>query len=171
MYPCVACDEIFTSRDAVYMDFDCGHAFCLTCVESFFRSSLKNGQFPPTCCGHLAAFSEVARVRSILPQDLRAKLDDRLEEVNAVDRTYCSVPTCSSFMKPAHISGNDATCPVCERVTCVACKAAAHAGECSDRAEDEATQQLLHTAMSQGWRRCGKCRSLIERIDGCNHML
>ena len=167
MYSCVACDETLASYDALYMQFDCGHVFCSICVVPFLDSSLNDGKFPPRCCGHHAAFPDVERLRSILPDDVRAKLDEGIEELRAEDRTYCSVPTCSSFIKAAHISGNDATCPVCGKVTCVACKAATHTGECPD---DPALQQTLEEAARQGWRRCGRCLTMIEISEGCNHM-
>jgi hypothetical protein len=170
MYSCAACYETFASPDDLYMQFDCGHAFCSTCVVPFLRSSLDSGPFPPRCCGHHTAFPDVERLRSIVPSDLRAKLDKGLEELRAEDRTYCSVPTCSSFIRSSQISGNDATCPACARVTCVACKAATHEGECPDSEADPALQQLLQTAAMKGWRRCGRCLTMIERTEGCNHM-
>jgi hypothetical protein len=170
MRKCVACHETLLP-DALWWEFNCAHVFCLACMISLLRSSLSTGPFPPKCCGEPTAFYQIKSVRSVLPADLCAKLDEKLEELNAEYRTYCSVATCSTFIKPAHISGNDATCPVCDKVTCVACKAAAHEGECPESATNPAMQTLLRTAESEGWRRCRRCRSMIERTDGCNHML
>jgi hypothetical protein len=171
MYCCAACNQSFAMSDGLWWQFECDHIFCSTCTESLFRSSLSDGPFPPTCCGHNTSFHGMERLRKMLSEDLCAKLDERLEELQASDRTYCSIATCSSFIRPSHISGNEATCPVCERVTCVACKAAIHTGECPDSTVDPALQQLLQTAGTEGWKRCGKCLSMIELIDGCNHVL
>lgn len=170
MYSCAACHQTFASLGNQWTEFGCDHSYCFTCMATMLRNSLTDGPFPPKCCGFHAPLNDTERLRSMLPNDLWAKLDEKLEEVNVEDKTYCSVPTCSSFIKPAHISGNDATCPNCGKVTCVACKAAAHEGACPDSAADPATQQLLHTAATQGWRQCGKCRNMIERVDGCKHM-
>ena len=171
MYCCVACDKSFALPGGQWWQFNCGHIFCSTCVEPLFRSSLNDGPFPPKCCGQNTSFQDVERLRKMLPKDLCAKLDERLEEFQASDRTYCCIPTCSSFIRPSQISGNNATCPDCKNVTCVACKAATHTEECPDSAADPALQGLLQTAETQGWIRCGKCRSMIERIEGCKHML
>jgi hypothetical protein len=156
--------------DDLSTQFVCGHIYCFTCMATILRNSLTDRPFPPKCCGFHAPLNDIERLRSMLPNDLHVRLDEKLEEANAEDRTYCSVPTCSSFIKPAHISGNDTTCPACAKVTCVACKAATHEGECPGSVADPAMQQLLQTAAIEGWRKCGKCQNMIERTDGCKHM-
>lgn len=171
MADCASCYEPLESPDALWMEMVCGHNYCYTCMEKFLRKALTDGPFPPKCCGELNAFHKVEQFRSTLPDDLRTKLDEKLEEVEASDRTYCSVPTCSTFIRPANISGNDGTCPSCGNVTCVACKAASHAGACPATAADAALGQLLQTAVAEGWKMCGNCHSMIERTEGCNHMV
>lgn len=168
---CVACYNTLDSPDALWMEISCGHIYCYICIETIIRSALSDGPFPPKCCGELTAFHKVEQFRSTLPDDLRAELDEKLEEVEAVDRTYCSVATCSTFIGPANISGNDGTCPSCGNVTYVACRAATHTGQCPQTTADPALEQLLRTAAAEGWRICGNCHSMIERTEGCNHMV
>lgn len=171
MIYCVACADPVADGDALLWRTNCGHCFCSICIELLIRSSLSGGPFPPKCCGNHIQFSEARLSRLNLPKDLSAKLEEKLEELNTSDRTYCSVLTCSSFIGPSHISGNNATCPVCRHITCVACKTAAHTGKCPDKAANPALQQLLDMAGTEGWKRCGRCQSMIERIEGCNHMM
>lgn len=171
MFYCVACANHIARDEERLWQANCGHALCSACMESLIRSSLSGGPFPPRCCGHHILFNKARLSNLQLPKDLHAKLEEKLEECNASDRTYCSVPTCSSFVGSSHISGHNATCPVCQHVTCVTCKAATHTGECLDSAADPALEQLLDTTFTEGWRRRGKCQSMIDRIDGCNAML
>lgn len=145
-----------------------GHGYCITCLDRMLRTSLMPFfPFPPRCCEASLPVWEDENVEAMLSEGLVAELDQKHEELRTSYRNYCSVPTCSAFIKAPHISGNDATCSVCGSVTCVACKAAAHAGEC---AANEVLQQVLSTARTQGWKRCGACRNMVERIDGCNEM-
>ena len=167
-FDCEACLEPISMHDERWWRANCGHDYCGACIESFYRSSLSGGLFPPKCCRQGIPIYAAKRIRKALPVDLRAKLDEALEKIETSDRTYCFVPTCSSFIGLSHISGNDATCPVCQSFTCVACKAAAHAGACPT---NEALQQVLQVAQHEGWKRCKRCMSMIERVEGCNDML
>jgi hypothetical protein len=165
---CVACAKTLAMDDEDWWGASCGHDFCWTCIEALLRSSLSGGPFPPKCCQQDISIYEDKRVQQVLSEDLYDKLKDRREELQASDRTYCSIPTCSHFIRAVHISNNDATCPACGGITCVACKAATLTGKCP---ADEALQQLLSIAEVEGWRRCGRCLNMIERIDGCDDML
>jgi hypothetical protein len=54
----------------------------------------------------------------------------------------------------------------CEKI-CIRCGASAHNGsECEDAHE----ASLNGVADNEGWVRCTKCRHLIQRMDGCDHM-
>ena len=164
---CAACDKTLAMDDEEWWAASCGHNFCWTCIEALLRSSLHGGPFPPKCCYQEISIYEDERVRSVLYE----KLVEKREELRSSDRTYCSVSTCSSFIGPSRISEINATCPVCGGITCVACKATSHPGECPDRPADEQLQQLFDTAASEGWRRCGRCKSMIERVEGCPDMM
>ena len=64
-------------------------------------------------------------------------------------------------------ASNTSRCWRCSEEICIQCGASAHHdSNCADA--HEAT--LDGVATSEGWVRCTKCRLLIERVNGCDHM-
>ena len=64
-------------------------------------------------------------------------------------------------------ASNTSRCWRCSEEICIRCGASAHHdSNCADA--HEAT--LDGVATSEGWVRCTKCRLLIERVNGCDHM-
>ena len=100
--------------------------------------------------------------------ELVKELSKKIAEIRAPRRVYCSVPTCSTFILEGITVGNLTICPACSSTTCVECKAPEHDGECE---EDEAEQEVLRLAEAEGWKRCPRCRSIIENVDGCSEMV
>ena len=144
----------------------CGHHYCQECLRTLFELTTTNETlFPPRCCRQEIPLQSAKRFLS--PALLR-KFASKSIEFQTSNRTYCSRPTCSSFIASVNITGERATCPVCSTHTCTICRSNAHDGDCP---EDTATQQVLETAREQGWQRCYNCRRLIELDVGCNHMV
>jgi hypothetical protein len=88
-------------------------------------------------------------------------------EVSTTNRTYCSWEGCCAFIDPNSISGNTAICPKCHQNTCSKCKFKGHPGECTP---EIGLQNLWEKAEENKWQHCYKCRRMIERVAGCNHM-
>ncbi|RMJ22115.1 IBR finger domain protein [Aspergillus sp. HF37] len=143
----------------------CGHDYCGGCLRDLFTACLTDESlFPPRCCRQLIP---LASVRGFIPEDLAVSFQGREVELTTPNRTYCSAPTCSTFIPPAQINGDRAACPACRAVTCTICKWAAHTGDCP---QDTALQQLQTTAETNGWQRCFSCRRFVELDIGCNHI-
>lgn len=143
----------------------CGHHYCQDCLHTLFELSITDETlFPPRCCRQQMP---LATVKLYLNADLMQSFEEKSIEWRSTDRTYCSQPTCSSFIPAENISNERADCPTCSTRTCTICKNQAHDGDCP---QDLATQQVLETARGQGWQRCFNCRRLVELDVGCNHM-
>jgi len=65
------------------------------------------------------------------------------------------------------------SCPACWASICLKCRERQHPGRgCRDSEEvAQANAALYNVAMMRGWRRCPKCRILVERTFGCSHIL
>lgn len=159
---CIACNDRFPPL--ALSKAPCSHDYCRECLVSLARSSLQDETlFPPRCCGQNIP---IEQGRWFSPE-LVGQFQAKKLEFETPDRTYCSEPSCSTFVPPAFISGDSATCPKCNQKTCTHCKGQNHTGVCPS---DTASQQVLQLAAQNGWQQCYNCRKLVELNYGCYHI-
>ncbi|PQE30433.1 IBR finger domain protein [Rutstroemia sp. NJR-2017a WRK4] len=143
----------------------CGHLYCRTCLRGLFEAAMTDESlFPPSCCHQHISPEENA---ILLTAEIIHMFDKKKIEFSTIDRTYCCIPTCSSFIDPQYIDSDIATCPDCSTTTCAICKAA-HEGDCPN---DVALQRILEVARENKWQRCYECNALVELDHGCNHII
>jgi hypothetical protein len=161
---CVACDEVKSPIDILILSLSCEHDYCGGCLRALFTACLIDESLYPRCCREPIPLDSV---RGLIPDDLAASFQRRQAELTTTDRTYCSSPTCSTFIPQDLIQGDRASWPDCSAVTCAICKFAVHPGDCP---QDSALHELQSAAQANGWRRCFSCRRFVELDVGCNHM-
>lgn len=88
-------------------------------------------------------------------------------------RLFCPNLTCGEFIpKRAKIDPKhpfEVVCRKCRTRACSICKRAAHAmGQ--DCPADWELDAVLQMGENAGWRRCYKCRNLVELTQGCSHI-
>jgi hypothetical protein len=88
-------------------------------------------------------------------------------------RIFCPNPKCGEFIpKRAKIDPKhpfEVVCRKCRTRACSICKRAAHAfGQ--DCPADWELDAVLQMGEKSGWRRCYKCRNLVELTQGCSHI-
>jgi hypothetical protein len=160
---CTSCMEDILPTDVARLP--CGHDYCGPCILQLFNTSLVDQTlFPPRCCRQLIPPADFL---AFLTTELIQSYELKKQELETTDRTYCSDPSCSVFLRPENIKGDCATCPDCKKITCATCKAPAHEGDCP---ADEGLQKLLELATETGWQRCPACKGMFSIITGCNHM-
>lgn len=143
----------------------CAHIYCHDCLTQLFHDGLKDQElFPARCCRQEMPLSSVS---SILGADLTYRVEMKLLEHSTVNKIYCGVRTCSTFIKPYEILDNRGTCSACGAETCAQCREVAHEGACEEGKEDE---DLLELAKAEGWRECYRCHAMVELGIGCYHM-
>ncbi|KAG8933603.1 hypothetical protein FRC02_011525 [Tulasnella sp. 418] len=157
------------------------HKYCLDCINQYIRTELEKGGegrivFPMKCpeCSRddWAMTDEVAE--RVLGQDvLNTWHFQKLLE--SIEKIYCPHPSCSALVEVPDVPGlEEATCPACQRMICVKCKTPWHpALSCAENKLPQlgqTDQQTYNLAKRSGWRRCPKCRMIVERSEGCPHM-
>ena len=88
-------------------------------------------------------------------------------------RIFCPNAECGEFIPPrTKIDPKqpfNVTCRKCSTRVCTMCKRTAHPiGK--DCPEDYELEKVLKIGEKSGWRRCYKCRNLVELAHGCTHM-
>lgn len=88
-------------------------------------------------------------------------------------RIFCPNPNCNEFLPPrTKVDPKhpfDVVCRECRTRVCTMCKMRAHPlGQ--DCPGDLELDQVLRMGEKSGWRRCYKCRTLVELTQGCTHM-
>jgi hypothetical protein len=167
---CASCFEDFpTTR---MYSLKCKHLYCLGCFTALITTSMRTeSMFPPKCC-----------LVEIPMKDLLSALDKTQKEIykskaaefalKPESRWYCPDAQCGIWIPPSklhrlRILGGK--CPSCDTKICGYCRGKTHeAGtECP---EDFGLEATLQEAERQGWRRCYKCRALVELTAGCRHI-
>jgi hypothetical protein len=167
---CSSCLERIPLRDMLQLpckdkaDIE-AHAYCRDCLTRLFECSIvDSSHFPPRCCSKIIpVFSCIP----FLPSAVFSRFVAKREELETLDRTYCSNSTCSSWIRPANIAAGIATCVECVQNTCVTCKKKQHDGLCL---EDQDVKKLMNFAKAKRWQTCPKCKEMVELERGCYHI-
>ncbi|KAK7435136.1 hypothetical protein VKT23_019829 [Stygiomarasmius scandens] len=166
----------------------CGHSYCLPCLEDFVKISIKDeSSFPPKCCRqpfplepsqpHSNRWSSSVSFW-LLDWDLVHRLHVKSHEfsVPPKDRLYCPGPRCSIFLGSLRIiqafNPERTTCRLCGTSVCLQCKQNAHPGEkCPPSPEEIAEAEVRRLAKEKKWQTCPGCKQMVERTQGCSHMV
>ncbi|KAG5987923.1 hypothetical protein E4U52_007058 [Claviceps spartinae] len=160
---CVACTSEVASTDSVRCP--CSHDYCGDCITSLFSAAINDESlFPPRCCKEPIPLD---LSKPFLSATLLGTYEAKKLEYGTLDKTYCHVRTCSTFVPPAFVKDDVATCVKCQSKTCTMCKGETHTDDCP---ADTLTADFLQIATENGWQRCYSCRRMVDLNTGCNHI-
>ncbi|KAL7938805.1 hypothetical protein V8C35DRAFT_289242 [Trichoderma chlorosporum] len=161
---CIVCNDEFPFAETLRCA--CSHDYCRECLSNYVKKAIDDESiFPPRCCGQPIPLTGVNQI--FISSDILGKYRAKELEYNAEKRVYCHIPACSTFIPKQFFKDEVATCVKCSKKTCVICKGASHEGDCP---KDTATADLLRVAGDRGWKRCYRCRRVVELAYGCNHI-
>ena len=127
---------------------------------------------PPRCCSRPIPR---AIIKTILNRDEQSTFMKSVLQFSTPweARIFCPNPACGEFIPkrekidPKHPF--EVVCRKCRTKACSICKRAAHAfGQ--DCPADWELDAVLQMGENAGWRRCYKCRNLVELTQGCSHI-
>ncbi|KAK9804884.1 hypothetical protein WJX72_010088 [[Myrmecia] bisecta] len=164
----------------------CGHQFCNSCLGQHISTRIQSKRVPIRCPEHECATLIDGRECRKLLQSSGASanlLEELLQlEIEASipeeQRIYCPNPRCALLLVrddqgTAARQNVRSRCPACQQLMCASCRAAWHTGlTCEEfrrrpSPEERAFLALVH---SSRWKACPKCKRVIQRSAGCNHM-
>ena len=142
----------------------CNHAYHPLCLASAFQHALASSKLF-ICCDKTPAPIDLAA--PYLPAQFVTNYKAKMVERSTPNPIYCAKPGCATFIPLANLTGPMATCPKCGFVTCSLCKNPEHKGVCPPDMEGK---KLLKLASNRKWTQCQRCKSMVERDEGCLHM-
>eukprot|EP00747_Dinoflagellata_sp_TGD_P060500 gnl/TRDRNA2_/TRDRNA2_152052_c0_seq1.p1 gnl/TRDRNA2_/TRDRNA2_152052_c0~~gnl/TRDRNA2_/TRDRNA2_152052_c0_seq1.p1 ORF type:complete len:1121 (-),score=133.60 gnl/TRDRNA2_/TRDRNA2_152052_c0_seq1:131-3274(-) len=162
---------------------ECGHVLCTECLGSYAISAANLRQWgtdglrcPVPGCSTRMPGETVLSIASMAAEQ-REVLARHLCRLLLVGAWCCPNPDCGAVyegdMEEAKAACPQTFCRECGDSLCLACRCAWHEGlTCAEyqrrlSAEDVPLMQL---AEELGWRRCSNCGTMVERLDGCNHI-
>ncbi|KAI1641893.1 uncharacterized protein F4817DRAFT_354451 [Daldinia loculata] len=164
-------------EDPVYTE--CGHVYCLDCFENLCLSAMT--QVTATrisCVGDLGrcpktiGLSELQEhLSSSSFEELLEKSLDSYVQHNPHLFSYCPSPDCGYIYRINAIPKTQ-MCPSCHVLLCTVCQAQHGSMTCGDY-KDISTgglEALKRLKQAIGIKDCPKCKTPMEKIDGCNHM-
>jgi len=184
--PVKLCGICFEESADMFEGSLCLHRFCQTCMTRYIHSMLEQRRHhiycPHDSCGEALTLDEC---RYFLPAEIFEQWSVVIVEAEIPEalKVYCPFSDCSGLLVKENVGALDvedvnmAECPFCNRLFCARCKVPWHANlECSEFQSLPATDKtesdflLLKLAEDCKWRRCGKCKSMVELVYGCNHI-
>jgi len=155
----------------------CRHRFCQICLKEMVDSATNDISLLPLRCLtckcpiSLQDINEIARVE-YLPLLYKRSLELFMQE-NKEKYRFCPSPDCGQVLRLPleNISkitlknfNKSISCDACKRVFCLGCWKPDHPGVSCESDLD------LETMKKFNLRICPKCKLVIQKISGCNHM-
>jgi hypothetical protein len=169
---CVCCCEEFDQSNPS-RSLPCGHSYCNTCLRVMVnQATTDESRMPPRCCTQPIP-SDVVQSLFITDEQKDAFLRKVVEfSVPCEYRVFCTNRRCGEFIPPRHHPKHPfvAVCTKCKIHVCTLCRRDAH-GIGNDCPQDTELEAVLRLGESSGWRRCYKCKTLVELSYGCTHMI
>lgn len=169
---CICCRDIFKKSTALHT-LPCGHSYCEACLRVLItQSANEESKMPPRCCTQPIPSSTIKSV--LCKEDQYIFIKSVLQFSTPWEaRIFCPNPECGEFIPkrnkidPKHPF--EVVCRKCRTRVCSTCKRNAHKfGQ--DCPSDTELDAILKLGEKSGWRRCYKCRHLVELTQGCSHM-
>lgn len=127
---------------------------------------------PPKCCTRPIPGSVI---KSVLSQEDQETFMKSVLQFSTPweERIFCPNSSCGKFIPPrTKINPKhpfEVSCHKCRAKVCTTCKGLAHAiGQ--DCPSDTDLDAVIEMGKKSGWRRCYKCKTLVELSQGCSHI-
>ncbi|PHH75402.1 hypothetical protein CDD82_4456 [Ophiocordyceps australis] len=139
--------------------------------SSHSRSGSATGG-PSGFMGAILGAGQLDRVSPDRPIKESRATKRMVADFSTKNRLYCPSRRCREWINPDNIGRENgqkvARCGRCKTKICCICSGKWHGtSECH---KDEETARLLAQAQEEGWKRCYRCKAVVELNEGCNQM-
>ncbi|KAI8944623.1 hypothetical protein F4801DRAFT_585238 [Xylaria longipes] len=157
----------------------CDHAYCLDCFENLCLSApTRNSAVKIRCVGNLGSCNTVLSLPQLQEHLSSSAFEELLEKCFASYvrlqpdlLRYCPSPNCD-YVYRANGAAKMLTCSSCLVSVCTSCHAQHGTMSCADHQDVSSGRQEANDRLKKemGIKDCPKCRTPLEKTDGCNHV-
>lgn len=175
---CEICTEDKESHQMFQIQ-GCPHSFCSACISSHVLSKLGDNIIKISCLSDdCENVMELESLRSLIPSDVAARWENQLSEstILSSQKYYCPYTDCRELLIDDEDDEGDiiteSECPYCRRLFCAQCKVPWHDGlSCEEFERDVQDDGLRLLVEENNWQACPECGAIVEKIDGCRHIV
>ncbi|KAL4487189.1 hypothetical protein ABPG72_017908 [Tetrahymena utriculariae] len=146
------------------------HEICIECFRTYLSEEIMISKIENLKCPHcsctLSEQTIIDHTTASLYKKYQIFLRNTLINKDPLKR-FCPTPNCDQIISLNHKDQKNAKCNSCKTVICCQCNRIDHLGiSCEDLLEKE----IEDLTDSRDIQRCNKCKSLVQKVQGCNHM-
>ena len=179
------CPICFDNEPDTPINTSCGHSYCLECFENSCKSAASTSmeEFKINCqgdegrCTHVFKLAEVKDYLSSSAFELvlKTSFEEHVKQ-HPDDFHYCPTPDCGFIYRCTLASDSSKishTCPNCLEKVCTSCHARHGDYTCAEYTDIESGgyEALQRLKKELNIKDCPKCRTPMEKTEGCNHMV
>ncbi|CAG8713969.1 16180_t:CDS:10 [Acaulospora morrowiae] len=161
----------------------CTHGFCLSCMKNYLNVLLQEESISfPIKCPLKCETAEISEniAEKVLTSEGMGNWYLKMALSTIKNKIYCPNKRCSAIFDydpEGSSQGSPVECPICLKEFCPLCCTSWHfdltceqyqALPPSERAPED--RAVLKLAQNEKWKRCPKCRVLVQLDTGCNHI-
>ncbi|CDW77391.1 ibr domain containing protein [Stylonychia lemnae] len=167
---CEICYELIQTPDIIKLH--CNHQYCQICLkEMILYASNQSGEVHKLKCpsSQCSAVLERSVIRNLLDMDefkRYLRLIENHEMTFEKDKKFCPVAECEGVIE-RKANQKKTICQKCQNNVCFDCQSIWHENESCEKYQEK---NCVNWADCKGAQRCPKCKTLIEKNEGCNHM-
>ncbi|KAL4438615.1 hypothetical protein ABPG74_015513 [Tetrahymena malaccensis] len=146
------------------------HEICIECFRTYLSEEIMISKIENLKCPHCSCTLSEQTIFDHTTASLYKKykifLRNTLINKDPLKR-FCPTPNCDQIISLKDKNQKNAKCETCQIVICCQCNRIEHQGiSCEDLLEKE----IEDLTDSRDIQRCNKCKSLVQKVQGCNHM-
>ena len=167
---CQICYQLF-QEDPLLLN-QIPHQFCTACLISYVEQKVFTNQVLsikcPCDCGKIYTDENVKLIFTTKPDIFTKYLKfKRITEISQDPNVrWCVRAECEGYMTGEKTS-KKLICPLCTQEMCFLCRNAWHEGQTCEQAMNLEFKKYVERVEVKA---CPKCKSKIEKSEGCNHM-
>lgn len=144
------------------------HEICILCMKTYLKNEILSNKVMSLRCPHCEHQFTKPELEQILDAETIKKYESFVLNNQVISNPllrFC--PKCSAIVTLDNETAEKGTCKQCGQDICAKCNHEYHNGVSCLNAIDK---DLLIYRKKKDTKRCPKCKVLVEKAEGCNHM-